>query len=85
MTLQELAKDKEFTDRFPYVWQRLELWLLQRQREFAVAHRSEYELSGRYVEFMGQLMDDLNQIASTVYLDANKPKRPKLNNAVFKD
>lgn len=85
MTIDELVKDPEFTKRFPYVWNKLELLFLQRQREFAKKHAGNYELTGRFIEFMSEIMDDLNNISSTIHLEIQKPKRAKLHNVQFRE
>ena len=61
-SFSELANDPEFRNRWPYIWGKLEPYLLAKQRAYAAAHKGNYEDVGRFVGFMAELFDDLNTI-----------------------
>lgn len=85
-TLDEIKKDPEFHSRWPYIWNKLQKVLLEEQREFSMKNRGKHEEIGRYVEFMQQLVDKLNQVDAQVYLAQEKtPKHPRLHNVHLKD
>ena len=84
-TLEAIKHDPEFCQRWPYVWNKLQKVLLEEQREFSMKNRGKHEEIGRYVEFMQQLVDKLNQVDATVYMaEKQAPQRPKLHNEHFK-
>lgn len=85
MTAVELARDDVFRKNWPYVSERLEKYLTQRQLDFSKEHSGQYELIGRYVEFQQDLfasLADLNKLVQGPPPTAAPPKR--LNNVHFK-
>jgi hypothetical protein len=84
MNLVDLVGDVEFGQRFPYVWLKLEPYLLQRQRDYAAKHKGEHEMIGQYVEFLSEIMTDLNELDANIVDKPGVRKHPKLRNSSFK-
>lgn len=82
MNISELINDQEFRKAWPYVWSRLQKYLVQRQQNFARERKGKHEEIGQYVDFMGQIFDDLNQIDQATAMPA-PPTRPRLNNSIL--
>lgn len=82
-TFSALGQDAEFKKRWPYVWSKLEPHLLAKQREYALAHKGNYEEVGRFVEFLAIIMEDMNSIDIQV-ASSEKIERKPLHNREFK-
>lgn len=82
-TISDLSRDPEFKKRWPYVWTKLEPHLLAKQRSYAVEHKGNHVLIGQFVEFLSELMDDLNTVDVEVTRE-DVPKRKPLNNQQFR-
>lgn len=78
----ELNNDTEFKQRWPYVWSKLEPYLLAKQRQYALTHKGDYERIGQFVEFIALLMDDLNTIDAEVTRPEKVHRKP-LHNREF--
>lgn len=81
--LAELSNDPEFKKRWPYVWQKLEPHLLAKQRAYAAAHKGQHELIGQFVEFLSEIMEDLNTLDVEVGRIEVQKRKP-LNNQQFR-
>lgn len=77
--LSDLVADREFMEKFPYVWVRLHPFFLRKQRAYARDNKADPHKVGLFVEFMEQVMSDLETILETSELEASKPKYKKLN------
>lgn len=83
--LTEMKDSPEFRKAWPLVWNKLEKFLIEEQKNFALEKRGEHEEIGRYVEFMAVLTDKLKVLDNSVQVESTKaPSRPRLHNANLK-
>lgn len=83
--LTEMRDSPEFRKAWPLIWNKLEKFLLEEQRQFALEHRSKHSEIGQYVEFMAVLTDKLKSLDNVIQVEVTKaPSRPRLHNANLK-
>ena len=80
-SLSELAHDPDFRERWPYCWNKLLPYFLLKQRKYAKENKGKHEQIGQFIEFMEEIMDDLETIDVSIADIRNQPpKRKRLNN-----
>lgn len=83
--LTEMKDSPEFRKAWPLVWHKLEKFLIEEQKNFALEHRGNHAEIGQYVEFMAVLTDKLKVLDNSVQVEATKaPARPRLHNQHLK-
>lgn len=84
MSIDELRNDAEFARTWPYVWRKLEPYILKKQQDFASKNKGKHEEIGRFVEFTSELFGDLESVQAAIETPKeSKPNRPRLNNDVL--
>lgn len=78
-SLNDLIGDKEFTDRWPYCWNKLEPFLLLKQRMYAREHKGQHQQVGQFIEFIDELMSDFEKLDKGISIEARKPRHKRLN------
>lgn len=71
MSLQQLLSDPEFTSRWPYCWDKLKPFFLQKQRDYARDNKGDHTKVGLFVEFLEEVMSDLETLEVDISM---KPK-----------
>lgn len=75
MKIEDLINDAEFQKRWPYVWNKLEQFFLSKQQSYVSKNPTNYEENGRFVAFIGEVMNDLRMID----VSYNSPEKPKIH------
>lgn len=81
-TFSDLSQDREFVERWPYIWSKLQPHLLKMQRDYAATHRGQHDKVGMFVEFIADLMNDFESIDATIQ-NPTAIRRKRLNNKEF--
>lgn len=82
MTLQQLLSDHEFTERWPYCWEKLKPFFLQKQRDYARDNKGDHAKIGQFVEFLSEVMGDLEVMEIDLSSKPNQ-KRKRLNSSTI--